>query len=470
VGVATMSGAEVIVVGGGIAGLSCAIRLAHEGVRVLVLETRKKLGGRATSFTDPRTGETVDNCQHVAMGCCANYLDLCARLGVADKLAWTDTLHFVESGGRESVIAPGVIPAPAHTSGSFLRATFLSFVEKRAIARAMLAALRANRAAWRERTFADWLRSQRQPSGAIEKFWAPVVVSACNLGVHRVAASSALHVFQEGFLVNAQASRIALAAVPLVELYDPAERAIADSGGRVRLGASAACVEERRVHLASGDALDADRVVLAAPYERAGALLSEPLAARDARIAALATSEHSPILGVHLTLDRVVMEQPHAVLVSRETQWVFNKGSALSGGQRLHAVISAADAWIDLDERAIVDRVMNDVRACFPAAREANVVHARAVKEKRATFAATPDFERVRPPQAHDSSSLILAGDYTDTGWPATMEGAVRSGYLAAAAILGRDRAWALASPDRPSWLASMLGGRVLKQSLALTR
>lgn len=465
-----MSGRDVIVVGGGLAGLSCALRLANEGVRVLVLETRKKLGGRATSFTDQRTGEVVDNCQHVAMGCCANYLHFCDRLGVADSIVWTESLHFIGAGGRESVVAPGMLPAPLHTSGSFLRASFLTLEEKRAVARAMLTALRADRAAWRDRTFADWLSVHDQPRGAVDKFWSPVVVSACNLDVERVAASSALHVFQEGFLVNARASRIALAGVPLVELYDPAERAITESGGEVRLGASVVCVDERRVHLAGGDTLDADRVVLAVPVERVGSLVSESLASRDPRIGPLASVRHSPILGVHLTLDREVMVQPHAVLVSRETQWVFNKGPTPSGGQRLHAVISASDAWMDLDERAIVDRVMNDVRACFPAARGASVVHARAVKEKRATFAATPEFERVRPAQAHDSSSFLLAGDYTDTGWPATMEGAVRSGNLAAAAILGKDRAWALASPERPSWLASMLGGRGLKRSLALTR
>ncbi len=465
-----MSRPDVIVVGGGVAGLSCAMRLAGEGVRVLLLESRKRLGGRATSFTDPRTGETLDNCQHVAMGCCANYLDFCSRLGVADKLRWTETLHFVEAGGRESVIAPGLLPAPCHTSGSFLRASFLSFDEKRAVARAMLGALRADRAAWKDRTFADWLRLHNQPFGAIEKFWSPVVVSACNLDVERVAASSALHVFQEGFLVNARASRVALAGVPLVELYDPAERALAESGGEVRLGASVVCVDERRVHLARGESLDADRVVLAVPAERVGSVASEPLASRDARIPPLSHVGHSPILGVHLTLDRLVMDQPHAVLVSRATQWLFNKGVGAAGSQRLHAVVSAADSWMDLDESAIVERVMDDVRACFPRALDASVLNARAVKEKRATFAATPEFERVRPAQAHESSSLILAGDYTDTGWPATMEGAVRSGNLAAAAILGKPRAWALARPDPPSALAAILGGRGLKRSLALTR
>ncbi len=465
-----MTAPDVIVVGGGIAGLSCAMRLAEEGTRVLLLETRKRLGGRATSFTDPRTGETLDNCQHVAMGCCANYLRFCSRLGAGDKLRWTETLHFVEEGGRESVIRPGVLPAPLHSSGSFMAAKFLSTGEKRAIGSGMLAALRTDRDGWRDRTVAAWLEARRQPAGAVEKFWAPVVVSACNLGVDRVAAGAALQVFQEGFLVNAGASRIALAAVPLVELYDPAERAIAASGGEVRLGVSVSCVEERRVFLASGEVIDAARVVLAVPPERAGSLASESLAARDARFTAISAVEHSPILGVHITLDREVMRQPHAVLVSRGTQWVFNKGKTPDGGQRLHAVISAADEWMALGERVIVDHVMRDIVACFPLAHDARVTHARAVKERRATFAATPSFERARPGATSDASSLILAGDYTRTGWPATMEGAVRSGNLAAAAVLGKARSWALVEPEPPSWLASVLGGSGLRRSLALTK
>ncbi|MGP1310978.1 MAG: hydroxysqualene dehydroxylase HpnE, partial [Phycisphaerales bacterium] len=379
-----MTRPDAVIVGGGLAGLSAALRLSEEGARVLVLETRKRLGGRATSFTDPRTGDTLDNCQHVAMGCCANYLAFCERLGVADKLRWTDTLHFIEAGGRESVIRPGVLPAPAHASGSFLRASFLTRAEKRAVARGMLAALRADRSAWIDRTFSQWLERSTQPAGAVDKFWSPVVVSACNLAVDRVSAASALHVLQEGFLTSERGGRVAVSAVPLVELYDPAERAIVRAGGEIRLGAGVSCVDERAVFLASGERIEAGHVILAVPPERAASLASESLAARDPRLAALADVGHSPILGVHITLDRVVMEQPHAVLVGRGTQWLFNKGEDASGGQRVHAVISAADEWIPHGEAAIVERVLGDVRACFPSARDANVLHARAVKEKRA--------------------------------------------------------------------------------------
>lgn len=467
-----MTTPDVVIVGGGLAGLSAAVRLSAEGVRVLVLETRRKLGGRATSFTDPRTGETLDNCQHVAMGCCANYLDFCERVGVSDLLRWTETLHFVEEGGRESVVRPGKgalgMPAPAHTTWSFLRASFLTTDEKVAVARGMIAALRADRLAERSRTFGEWLAAHSQPRGAVEKFWAPVVVSACNLAPSRVAASSAIHVFQEGFLARADASRIALASGPLVELYDPAERAIVERGGEVRLGASVVGVDERGVTLAGGERVDAGRVILAVPAERAAGIASDELRARDPRFAMLARVEHSPIIGVHLALDREVMTQPHAVLVSRETQWLFNKGGAPDGGQRLHAVISAAEAWVDLSEAEIVERVLRDLRACFPTATDAQIVSARAVKEKRATFAATPGFEAARPAQSCEGSSLILAGDYTDTGWPATMEGAVRSGYLAAGAVMGKGRGWSLARSAAPSWLARALGGGGFRRSMGL--
>lgn len=446
----------VLIVGAGIAGIAAALRLAEEGVRVTLLETRRKLGGRATSFQDVRSGETLDNCQHVALACCVNYLDFLARLGVADKLHWTDATNWVEAGGRTSTIQPGYLPPPAHLSGSFAGAKFLSLADKAAIARAMLAILRADRSQFADRTFADFLTSTRQPASAIAKFWTPIVVSACNLPCDRVAASCALHVFQDGFLATKRASRMAVAAVPLVDLYDPAEDAIRRSGGELRLGVSIDRLDAHTVTTSGGETLTTDAVICAVPPERAAKIIDPAIRghAADPRFAALDRFTHSPILGVHLTFDRSITNLPHAVLVDRPTQWIFNKsiavGESPEAPQRLHAVISAADDWLDLTEDQISARVLADIHACFPASRSAKLLSARPVKEKRATFAATPDIEPIRPANA-GPSGLYLAGDYTDTGWPATMEGATRSGYLAAAAILGKDSQWALQPDPTPA-------------------
>lgn len=514
---------DVIVVGGGLAGIGAALRLAEAGRRVLLLETRKKLGGRATSFIDVRTGESLDNCQHVAMGCCVNYLDLCSRLGVSGSLAWTREIHWVETGGRISTMRPGLFPAPAHFTKSMLGAKFLTLGEKTAIARAMLAILRGpprgpalTMSPERERrvgsgatspererrdrtTFGVWLRAHRQPASAIDKFWSPIIISACNIGVERADAALAIKVFRDGFLATRRSADIAVAAVPLVELYDPAEGVLARAGGEIRLGVSADRLDASSVTLAraagDGETIRAGRVICAVPPERAAKIIDPALFAMDPRFEPLARIEHSPILGVHLTFDRPVMRLPHATLVGRATQWVFNKGvddvnrarSSLSPrermsplgatgegdgdgsegvcAQRLHAVISAADDWMDLSEEQIGARVMEDIRACFPRAFEgrgldgsgpASLTRVRAVKEKRATFAATPETE-ARRPATTGPSGVILAGDYVATGWPATMEGAVRSGYLAASAALGADLSTALVPDLTPGTLVRAL-------------
>lgn len=439
---------RVVIVGAGIAGVAAALRLAEQGASVTLLETRKKLGGRATSFVDARTGETLDNCQHVALRCCTNYLDLCRRLGALGKLRWTDQIHFVEPGGRVSTLRPCLLPAPGHMTGSFLAAAFLSLPEKLAIARAILILPSEKRDLWKARTFGAWLRERDQPEGAIRKFWAPVIVSACNLGVERVCAASALHVFQDGFLANRRAADMAVAAVPLVELYDPAEQAIEAAGGAIRLGASVERVLERSVRLASGETIEADAVVCATPPERTIRIVDESIQRRDARFARLGEITHSPIIGAHLFFDRPVMRIPHATLVDRETQWLFRKDDE---GRKLHAVVSGADRWVALPEERIAELVRADVEACFPDAAGAKLEAVRVVKEKLATFACTPEAEAIRP-SARGASALILAGCYTDTGWPATMEGAARSGYVAAAATLGKDDAWALA-PAMPEAL-----------------
>jgi zeta-carotene desaturase len=221
--------------------------------------------------------------------------------------------------------------------------------------------------------------------------------------------------------------------VPLGEVYKPAVPVIEAAGGRVVLGESVARFDERSVTLANDQTLHADAVVCALPFEKARDSVDPDLAARDDRFGALAEMRHSPILGVHLFFDRPVLPLPHAVLVERETQWLFRKDAE---GKVVHAVISAADAWLDLDADAIAQRVVGDLNACFPESVGAELTLARPVKERRATFAYTPGFDAIRPGvAAANGGGPYLAGDYTQTGWPATMEGAAISGFAAAACI-----------------------------------
>lgn len=427
---------SVGIAGGGLAGLSCAVALANRGVRVTLFEQRRRLGGRATSFVDQQSGETIDNCQHVALGCCHRYLAFLAALGKRDQMAWHDRQWWVEEGGQVSVLEPmklaPVLPGFASHAASFLRASFLSVVDKVTIAAAMGQIAICDRDAFRDVTFGAWLRQHQQSEDAIARFWAPVIVSACNGEVDRVAASSAMHVFQDGLLGGANASRIGVPIVPLVALYEAAERLLEEAGGQVRMGEGVEELDATRITTREND-YRFDAVVCATPFEKARRWLPPS----DPRSTQLARAEHSPILGVHVTFDRPVMKTPHAVLVCCGTQWLFRKDDA---GRVVHAVISAADPWMDLSESAIIDRVANDVRAWMPHAAHAQVVRARSVKERFATFIPTPAFEQARPQPLPDGArsgdAIVLAGDYTATDWPATMEGAVRSGEAAARAIL----------------------------------
>lgn len=424
------------IAGGGLAGLACALALARQGVKVTVFEQRRRLGGRATSFVDQQSGEVIDNCQHVALGCCDRYLAFLAALGKSDLVAWHDRQWWIEEGGRVSVLEPmrlaRWLPGFASHASSFMRVSFLSAADKVLIAAAMGQIAIADRDSFRDVTFGDWLRQHQQSDAAMHRFWSPVIVSACNGEVDRIAASSAIHVFQDGLLGGARASRIGVPTVPLVALYDAAERLLRDAGGQVRMGEAVEALEPTRIHTREG-AYAFDAVVCATPFEKA----RKWLPASDTRAAQLARAEHSPILGVHLTFDRPVLRTPHAVLVSCGTQWLFRKDDA---GRVVHAVISAADAWMDLSETQIVHRVAADISRWIPGSAGAQVVHARSVKERLATFVPSPAFEQSRPqplPEgARPGEALVLAGDYTATGWPATMEGAVRSGEAAARAIL----------------------------------
>lgn len=433
-----MSGSRwpVVIVGAGLAGLACAIRLAERGVPVRVLESRQRPGGRATSHVDPHDGSLIDNCQHVAMGCCHRYLALCDTLGVLNAFEWTSDQTWIEAGGRRSRIGRGPLPAPFHFAGAFLRARFLSIHAKRNIAIGLAHIAATTYRAWRGRTFGEFLDASNQGPEERTRFWSPVIVSACNLSIDRVDASLSLRVFREGFLSSRASASVGVPRVPLASLYDNAATIIARAGGELSLSMSVARIHSDRVECADGQIVRGRAIVVALPPDRCAVAVDG--AAQDERFACFARLEHSPILGVHLWLDRVALDVPHAVLIGDGVgvQWLFRKRyDAGSSIQRLHAVVSAADSWMGQSEDAIVARVQADLATCLGT--EAVVARAIAIRERRATFAATPAFELTRPGTV-GSGPILLAGDYVATGWPATMEGAVRSGEAAATAALMR--------------------------------
>ena len=443
----------MVVIGGGLAGIAAAVRLADHGVAVTLVETRKRLGGRATSFSDPSTGHVLDNCQHVLMGCCTNLIDLYRRLGVEGYISWHRRLYFTDGSGVIDTLEADDLPAPLHMTRSLMAFKSLSLSEKIAISRGMLAILRLGQAG-REKlhgmTFERWLTQQHQPVSVIRKFWSVIVTSALNEQPQRVDAAYAIQVFQEGFLANENAYVMGLPTVPLVRLYDTAQRIITDAGGAVMMSAGAdgfICGQDQSVasiRLSDGRELCADAFVSAVPFDRLDKLCTPAMRQADPRLQRLVEITTSPIIGIHMWFDtpsgQPIMKLPHLILTDSPLHWIFNKGDDPQlAGQHLHGVISAGYEWVGESADRIIDMAVGEVRKALsdsPVAASARLLHGRVVKEKRATFSATPGIEALRPAVQGAIQNLYLAGDWCQTGWPATMEGAVRSGYHAATAVL----------------------------------
>jgi zeta-carotene desaturase len=423
---------KAVVIGGGVAGIAAAVRLAQSGARVTLVETSKRLGGRATSFVDPDTGELLDNCQHVLMRCCTCLLDLYQRLGVDQHIEWHRRFHFLDGDGNLDTLEGDDLPAPFHLTRSMMAFRTFSVMDKLAIGRAMMSLLRIDRTRWHDRSFADWLAATGQTPATIERFWSPVIVSAINEWPDRCAADYGMQVFQDGFLATRDAYEMGLATVPLMRLYDPAEQVIGD----VRLGTSAERFifdggRIKSLQLVGGETLEADVFISALPFDRLAKLCSPDMVDADARLRPLDQFQVNPILGVHLWFDREVMDIPHLALTTGKLQWVFNKA-----GGYLHGVISGAHDLVDTPAEAIAAICEAELAAKLPTMRGAKRIGAKVIKEKRATFSLVPGIDRIRPTATGAIDNLLLAGDWCATGWPATMEGAARSGYMAAQAAM----------------------------------
>jgi squalene-associated FAD-dependent desaturase len=420
---------SVNIVGGGLAGLAAAAALGSAGFQVELFEARPFLGGRATSFPvspGDDDSELIDNCQHVLLRCCVNLLDFYTRLGVADRIRFYREYYFLEPGGRMSKLARGPLPAPLHLTSSFLRMQCLDARDKLAIARAMMALMheRGRRKDLDQITMLDWLLQKKQPPRAIERFWRQVLVSAVNEELDRMAALHGFQVFWLGMLARADSYEMGIPDVPLGELYS------ADAWGKMR---------QVRIHLRTpverlvftdgkacgvqteGGLRKADFQICAAPFERLGALAPE-LGIDTGRF------EHSPITGIHIWFDRPVTELPHAALLDRTIQWMFNKRE----GHYLQFVVSASRSLVELGRPEVIELALGEAAEFFPKIRDARVNRAQVIKEIRATYSARTGMEALRPDAKTRAPNVFLAGDWTRSGWPATMEGAVRSGYRAA--------------------------------------
>lgn len=435
---------KVAVIGGGLAGLSAACALADAGMQVTLFERRPYLGGRASSYEHPGTNETVDNCQHVLLGCCTNLIDFYRRLGVEEKIQWFDTLNFIEPGGRLSRLGPSFLPAPFHSTPSFMRAKFLSIGDKDAIARGLLA-LMPGLPEETDETFLSWLERHGQTPRAIQRFWEPVLVSALNESLDRMSVHYAAQVFRESFLKSTAAGRMGVPSIPLSALYAVAGDYIRQRGGEVLLRSSIEALQSTAESVqvtVGGRVISFDYAVTAVPFDVLAKLLANQ--APDGLPEMLQHFETSPITGIHFWFDREVSDLPHAVLLDRTIQWMFNKSRLQGAGGRkqdegsyLELVVSSSKTLVEKSKQEILDLAFAELKEFFPRIAEAKVLKSTVIKEIKATYSALPMSDEYRPQAATSWPRLFLAGDWTATGWPATMEGAVRSGYKAADALLG---------------------------------
>jgi squalene-associated FAD-dependent desaturase len=431
---------SVVVVGGGLAGITAALACADAGAEVVLAERRSRLGGLTWSFQ--RRGLWLDNGQHVFLRCCTAYRALLDRLGVGALVHLQDRLDIpvVAPGGRSARLRRSHLPAPLHLAPSLLGYAHLPAGPRLALGRAALALRRLDPGdpALDARTFGAWLAGHGQGERAVDVLWDLITVPTVNLHAREASLALAVKVFRTGLLDRADAGDVGWSTVPLGRLHGEAAATALDRAGvEVWTGARVARVSAAAGGwevVADGRTVAADAVIVATPPEVAAELVPDGVLGPVAELGA------SPIVNVHLVFDRRVTDLPMAAAVDSPVQFVFDRSesSGLRGpGQCLAVSLSAADAYLGWGAHALQAYIASALAELFPAAQQAEVVDAAVTREPRATFRGVPGTARLRPPAQTELPGLLLAGAWTATGWPATMEGAVRSGAAAARGALG---------------------------------
>jgi squalene-associated FAD-dependent desaturase len=436
------SAGRVLIVGGGLAGITTALDCAAAGASVTLVEVRRRLGGAAYSFE--RDGMQLDNGQHVFLRCCVAYRALLARLG-SERLTTVQSrleIPVLKPGHGPVLLRRGALPAPAHLAGALARYPHLTLGERLGAARTALALMRLDPAepALDAQRFGAWLARRGQGPRALAALWDLIALPTLNLPAAEASLALAAFVFRTGLLSGADAGDIGFHDATLAEtIGEPAERALRDAGVEVRLGWRAEHLRPVaggvEVH-GQAEALSAEATVIAVPHPRAATLL-EPLLGEPAR--ALAGLGSSPIVNLHVVYDRQVCEQPFAAGVGTPVQYVFDRtraAGAPAGCQYLAVSLSGAEREMSMSADALRERYLPALGELFPRAREAKVERFMATREHAATFRAAPGVARLRPVPATAVPGLVLAGSWTATRWPATLEGAVLSGHAAATEAL----------------------------------
>ena len=425
----------MVVVGGGLAGLSAAVEAADAGASVTLLERRHRLGGATWSFE--RHGVWFDNGQHVFMRCCTAYLAFLERIGSADGVWMQSRLDVpvIAPGGPVGSIRRTAGPAPLHLAPALLTYPHLSVRQRLAVLRAGLALRRLDPddPALDETTFGDWLRAHRQDAAAIETFWNLIVLPTVNVDAADASLKLAAKVFVTGLLTEAGAADLGAARVPLSALHgDAARRALEAARGEVRASAPVKAVRTGAARglevQVDGQVVEADSVVVAVPHDAVASLLPPGTVAAQDRLVELGAS---PIVNVHLVYDRPVTDMAFFAGVGTDAQFVFDRteGAGLDDGRQCLAVsLSAADSHIGTPSADLVSHFTAELARLLPAASEATVTESIVTRERTATFLGVPGTDSLRASPECGLPGVYLAGAWCDTGWPATMEGAVRSG------------------------------------------
>ncbi len=441
---------RVVVIGGGVAGITAAVSLADSGLHVELVEKRPYLGGRASSFLDKQSGQLVDECQHGTMRCCTNLAQLLERLGVLDKINYHESIEFLDSDGKRSSIQGSRLPAPFHTGPSFLRFRSLSLPDKIAIGKAMILMLVSRPSPeYESTTIESWFQKTGQTERAINRFWRPILVSACNEELSRISCQHGFKILRDGFMLNAEAYQFGVPSLPLASLYtQPTIAALKQNEGLVRTKTRVQNIEFTEdesarvcgIRLADGEFIPADYVVSALQSDLLWKML--PLWAQEKfpYFSKVVDIEFSPICGVHLWFDRYIDCPSALALLDTQTEWIFNKTKNFdcinSSETYLSTVVSASRMLKDFSKEEILASTLSDVYTALPQFKEAALLRSHVVRWPKATFSPLPGVEALRPDQKSPIEGFYIAGEWTDTGWPSTMESAARSGYRTAEYIL----------------------------------